>query len=81
MLVPLLLVGAVIVHTHDGADTGLYNHEHDLVLMAVLASVAPLPVLVVAVWIVVAALLVALPPPAPSVASRRFEASRAPPTA
>ena len=81
LLVPLLVAGATVAHTHDGAGIGLYNHEHDLVLMAVLASVAPLPALIVAVALVVAVLLVAAPPLAPSVATRRLEVSRAPPTA
>jgi len=36
VLVPLLLAGATVVHTHDGAGIGLYNQEHDLVLMGAL---------------------------------------------
>src|SRR5438477_7881759 len=43
VLLPLLLVGATVAHTHDGAGIGLYNQEHDLVLMGALGSVAPLP--------------------------------------
>src|SRR5206468_3257445 len=53
VLLPLLLVGATVAHTHDGAGIGLYNQEHDLVLMGALGSVAPLPALVVAVAVVV----------------------------
>jgi len=81
VLVPLLLAGATVVHTHDGAGIGLYNQEHDLVLMGALGSVAPLPTLVLAVALVVTALLVATPPLAPDAAARRLEVSRAPPTA
>jgi len=81
MLLPLLVSGATVAHTHDGAGIGLYNHEHDLVLMAVLGSVAPLPVLAVAIALVVTALLMTAPPLAPSVATRRLEVSRAPPAA
>src|SRR5438105_3128446 len=43
VLGPLLLTGATLAHTHDGAGIGLYNQEHDLVLMGALGSVAPLP--------------------------------------
>src|SRR5260370_7219600 len=62
VLVPLLLAGATLAHTHDGAGIGLYNQEHDLVLMGALGSVAPLPAIVVAVPVVVVTLLISPPP-------------------
>jgi len=81
VLVPLLLAGATLAHTHDGAGIGLYNQEHDLVLMGALGSVAPLPALVVAVALVVVALLICAPALAIDSSARRLEVSRAPPTA
>jgi len=81
VVVLLLLPGATLVHTHDGPGIGLYNQEHDLVLMGVLGSVAPLPALLVAVALVVSVLFDAAPPLAPDVATRRLDLSRAPPTA
>jgi len=81
LLLPLLLAGAIVPHTHDGAGIGLYNLEHDLVLMAALGSVAPLPAPVIAVAVVVATLVVAAPAAAVDSSARRLEASRAPPTA
>ena len=81
LLGPLLLAGATVAHTHDGAGIGLYNQEHDLVLMGALGSVAPLPALVVAVALVVVALIVSAPPVAVDSSTRRLEVSRAPPTA
>jgi hypothetical protein len=80
VLVPLLLAGATVAHTHDGAGIGLYNQEHDLVLMGALGSVAPLPALVVAAALVVVALLICAPALAPDSSTRRLEVSRAPPT-
>lgn len=81
VLVPLLLAGATLAHTHDGAGIGLYNHDHDLVLMGALGSVAPLPALVVAVALVVVALLICAPALAIDSSARRLEVSRAPPSA
>ena len=81
VLGPLLLTGATLAHTHDGAGIGLYNQEHDLVLMGALGSVAPLPALVVAVAVVVVALLICAPALATDSSARRLEVSRAPPTA
>ena len=81
VLGPLLLAGATLAHTHDGAGIGLYNQEHDLVLMGALGSVAPLPALVVAVAVVVVALLICAPALALESSARRLEVSRAPPSA
>jgi hypothetical protein len=81
LIVPLLLAGAMLVHTHDAPGIGLYNQEHDLVLMGVFGSVAPLPVLVLPVALVAIAMLVVAPPVAVDSSTRRLEVSRAPPTA
>jgi|SRR5882672_58438 len=81
VLLPVLLAGATLAHTHDGAGIGLYNQEHDLVLMAAPGSVAPLPALVLAVALVVVALLDCAPVVAPASSGRRLAVSRAPPTA
>ena len=81
LLIPLLVAGATLVHTHDAPGIGLYNQEHDLVLMGVLGSVAPLPALVVVAALVVTPLLAAAPPVAVDSSTRRLELSRAPPTA
>src|SRR5438093_10861743 len=72
VLLPLLLVGATVAHTHDGAGIGLYNQEHDLVLMGALGSVAPLPALVVAVALVVVDLVVFAAPFAVYSSKRRL---------
>jgi hypothetical protein len=81
VLMSLLLAGATLAHIHEGPGIGLYNQEHDLVLMGALGSVAPLPALVAAVAVVVTTLLVVAPPLVPHAAARRLEVSRAPPTA
>ena len=79
VVAPLLLAGATLVHTHDGPGIGLYNQEHDLVLMGVLGAVAAPPALLAAVALVASVLLGAAPPLAPDVATRRLDLSRAPP--
>ena len=81
IFIPLLLAGATIVHTHDGAGIGLYNQEHDLVLMGALGSVAPLPAPVISLAVVVTVWLASAPALAPDVATRRLDLSRAPPAA
>jgi len=81
VLLPVLLAGATLAHTHDGAGIGLYNQEHDLVLMAALGSAAPLPALVLAVALVVVALFVTPAAVVAASSTRRLEVSRAPPTA
>ena len=81
VLAPLLVVGATVLHTHDGPGIGLYNQEHDLVLMGALGSIAPLPALVVAVAVIVTAWVIAASPLAPHSGARRLDVSRAPPTA
>src|SRR2546430_16513933 len=80
VLLPLLLVGATVAHTHDGAGIGLYNQEHDLVLMGALGSVAPLPALVVAAAPVVVALVASAAPAPVTPPTPRPEDSPRPPT-
>jgi hypothetical protein len=81
LIVPLLVAGATLLHTHDAPGIGLYNQEHDLVLMGVLGSVALLPALVVVAALVVTALLAVAPRVAVYSSTRRLELARAPPTA
>src|SRR3989442_6397501 len=80
VLLPLLLVGATVAHTHDGAGIGLYNQEHDLVLMGALGSVAPLPALVVAVALVVVSLVVSAASVGVDASTRLLVVTRAAPT-
>jgi hypothetical protein len=42
LLAGLIAQGAVLPHTHTGV--GVYNGEHDLILLATSGSVGPLPV-------------------------------------
>src|SRR3989442_11445362 len=81
VLLPLLLAGAPLAHTPDGAGIGLYNQEHDLVLMAALGSAAPLPALVLAVALVVVALFVTPAAVVAASSTRPLEVSPPPPTA
>jgi len=78
----VLLQGAGVPHTHTAARPGLYNHDHDLALLAtlhsaaVLAEAPPAPL----VFVLVAAIaLLAIRPPAS--AARPTCDSRAPPLA
>src|SRR5204862_184884 len=79
VLVPLLLAGATLAHTDEGAGIGLYNHDHDLVLMGALGAVAPLPALVVAVALVVVALRVGAPAHGMDAAAPRLVGPLGPP--
>lgn len=81
ILVPLLLVGATLAHTHDAPGIGLYNAEHDLLLMGALGWAAALPTFVIGVVVVLTTWLVAAPALAIGSSSRRRAVSRAPPTA
>jgi hypothetical protein len=64
LVLPLLLQGASLPHTHAGGPDGLFNQEHDLTLLATVSTVAaetaPVPV-VIPVLIVTS--LTALPAP------------------
>jgi len=42
-LVALLLAGASVPHLHAGSESGLWNHDHDLTLMAALGNHACQP--------------------------------------
>jgi hypothetical protein len=78
----LVLQGASVPHTHAASSPGFYNHDHDLVLLAalhsaaVLAGVAPAPLVVVLV-----AAVTALPIRSPAPAPRSTCDCRAPPLA
>jgi len=76
----VLLQGASLPHTHAVARPGLYNHDHDLVLLATLHSAAVLaeaPPAPLVFALVEAVALLAIRPPAS--AARPTCDSRAPP--
>jgi heme/copper-type cytochrome/quinol oxidase subunit 2 len=81
LLVPLLLQGASLPHTHFGGPDGFFNEEHDLTLLAALSAVAPLTgvVFVLVLLLMVAALAAAARSEAPAPALVAAD-SRAPPT-
>jgi hypothetical protein len=78
----VLLQGASAPHTHAVSKPGLYNQDHDLVLLAtlhgaaVLADASPVPLVFV---LVAAIVLLAIGPPAST--ARSTCDSRAPPRA
>ncbi len=78
-LAALILSGATVPHTHEGAEPGLHNQEHDFGLLAASGSIAllvvvlALPLLAVTASVVVRDLAWAPP------AHPRHAASRAPP--
>jgi hypothetical protein len=87
-LVLALVVGAVLVeaatlpHVHAGSAPGLYDHDHDLALMARLAGDAPLPAALPSLGAFLALAAVVLAgAAAPTSAVRAGAASRAPPLA
>jgi hypothetical protein len=45
VLVGLIAQGACLPHTHSGIAPGVYNAEHDLTLLAISGTVAPIPAL------------------------------------
>jgi len=77
----LIAQGACLPHTHSDPGGGVYNAEHDLTLLAVSGSVAPLPVVPLLVIFVVTAPVASLTVPAPISVITRDAESRAPPTA
>jgi heme/copper-type cytochrome/quinol oxidase subunit 2 len=80
LLLPLLLQGASLAHTHFGGAAGFYNQEHDLTLLATVGAVAQLVAAVALVVIVVVATHTARAiSDAPALASVVAD-SRAPPT-
>jgi hypothetical protein len=80
LVLPLLLQGASLPHTHFGAPDGLYNQEHDLTLLATVSGAAGLLAAAVALVfvVVVASLALRAPVVAPALA-RVVAGSRAPP--
>jgi hypothetical protein len=80
LLVPLLVQGASLPHTHFGGPDGFFNEEHDLTLLAALSAVAPLAgaVFVLVMLLMVAALAAAARSEAPAPALAAAD-SRAPP--
>ena len=78
----VLLQGASVPHTHAVARPGLYNQDHDLVLLATLHSAAVLadaPLTPLVFVLVAAVAVLAIRPPAS--AARPTCDSRAPPRA
>jgi hypothetical protein len=59
LLLPLLLQGSSVAHSHFGGPAGFYNQEHDLTLLATVGAVAPLVAAVALVVVLVVATLTA----------------------
>jgi hypothetical protein len=80
LMVPLVLQGGSLPHTHFGEPDGFFNHDHDLTLLATLATVASLDAVapVVAMVLVVTAASVRSRRRPPAVVARAAD-SRAPP--
>jgi hypothetical protein len=78
-VVGLLAMGACVPHTHTGVGAGLYNAEHDLTLLAVAGTVAPIPATMLLSVILVTTSLSPPVPVAPTVFVHRDAESRAPP--
>jgi hypothetical protein len=79
VLLPLVVAGAAMLHTHDGPGLGLYNQEHDRTFAAV-AAVAALTAAATAVLLVflTSPVVVSAPPRADAMACAGAD-SRAPP--
>lgn len=60
LVLPLLLQGASLPHTHSGAPHGLFNHEHDLTLLAIAGTVASLDAIAPAAFMVLVVVGVAI---------------------
>lgn len=80
LMLPLLLQGATLPHTHLGAPDGFFNQEHDLTLLATVGTVASLDAAAPAVTLVLVVAAVALAPRrrSPTTLARAAD-SRAPP--
>jgi hypothetical protein len=80
LLIGLIAQGACLPHTHSGLAPGVYNAEHDLTLLAVSGTIAPVSALPSFFVAFLTAAIVC--PPAPSAVSifGRDAESRAPPT-
>jgi hypothetical protein len=80
LVLPLLLQGAALPHTHTGAPDGLFNHEHDLTLLAITGTVASADAAAPAVTLVLVAATVTLSARRrPATPAARTADSRAPP--
>ena len=80
LVLPLLLQGASLPHTHFGAPDGFFNQDHDLTLLATVAAVASLDVAAPAVVLVlVIGTVAAIPRRRPETATAGTADSRAPP--
>jgi hypothetical protein len=80
VVLPLLLQGASLPHTHFGAPDGFFNQDHNLTLLAIVGAVASLDATApsVVLVLVVSALAVA-PRRRPGTAPVGTADSRAPP--
>jgi hypothetical protein len=80
LVLPFLLQGATLPHTHAGGPHGLYNQEHDLTLLAIVGAVASSDVATPAVVLVLLfSTLVVAPRRRPATAPPNTADSRAPP--
>jgi hypothetical protein len=80
VLVGLVTQGACLPHTHSAVAPGVYNAEHDLTLLAVSGTIAPVPALPSFFVAFLTATIAWLPAPS-AVAIVGLDAeSRAPPT-
>jgi len=80
LVMPLLLQGASLPHTHFGAPDGFFNQDHDLTLLATVGAVASLAAAMPDVVLVpVITPVAATPPRRPETAIVASADSRAPP--
>jgi hypothetical protein len=80
LALPLVLQGASLPHTHFGAPHGIFNHEHDLTLLATVGTVASLVATAPAVmFVLVVMTLAASARRRPATSLVRTADSRAPP--
>ena len=62
LVLPLLLQGASLPHTHFGTPYGFFNQDHDLTVLAIVGAVASLDAATPAVLLVLVVTAVALAP-------------------
>jgi hypothetical protein len=80
LVLPLVLKGASLPHTHFGAPDGFFNHEHDQTLLATIGTVASLDATAPAVmFVLVVMALAASAYRRPATTLVRTADSRAPP--
>jgi len=80
VLFGLIAQGACLPHTHSGVAPGVYNAEHDLTLLAVSGTIAPVPALPSFFVAFLTAAIVYLPAPAAVSIVGLDAETRAPPT-